>query len=266
MVLLEHYGRDVTRQPLAWLVAGVPILAAAAYYAWAYYLGLHYLSFGIFGGQYQKWGTAEFVLSSEFLSMIGERVLWEVLTAAGAIALALGLFIATARRPAGWRVFLAFLAGVVAYTMATAVGQVHDYYSLPFVAALAPFVGLGWTVLRDGGRAGTVAALTSVLLLGLLSARWLPHQYYYGSSRGVPQIVRVVQPMTAPEDTIVSVTPYGDPTLLYHLHRPGWNIPAAAETGPDAVWRCLEWIDGEGRDAIYRVRPAPDRRPPASLP
>ena len=50
VVLLEHYGRDVTRQPLAWLVAGVPILAAAAYYAWAYYLGLHYLSFGIFGG------------------------------------------------------------------------------------------------------------------------------------------------------------------------------------------------------------------------
>lgn len=78
---------------------------------------------------------------------------------------------------------------------------------------------------------GQWAALGLVLWLAAFSARKLP--FYYNDWQGwVPEEARLVQSLTGPSDRIVTVTFDGAPTLLYHLHRPGWVVDYL---NPDAL-------------------------------
>lgn len=259
VVLWERWRWRMAREPLAWAILGLPLLANTAWYAWAYYLGQHYLAFGVFGGSatfepasyaaYSKWGSPAFVFRWAFVKRIGDRVLHQVLTTAGILPAMLGLIVAWLKKRPGRLVFAAWLFVVLLFTIATGNAQwFHNYYQLPFTGSLAPFVGLGLAVLwgrrAPAPRLGQVilrwAALGFVLFLALFSARMLP--YYYNDWQGwiLPE-AKLVQSITAAEDRVITVTMEGDTALLYHLHRPGWVVdftdPAQLAQVPEHIAR-----------------------------
>lgn len=301
VVLWERWRWQLVRQPAAWAILGLPLLPNAAWYAWAYALSQHYLSLGVLGGPatqeppsyaaYSKWGSPEFVFRWAFVQRVGRRVvLNQILTAAGILPALLGAAVAWLRRKPGRLVFTSWLLVVLLYTLATGKVQwFHVYYQIPWIAALAPFVGLGLAVLW-GRRAPAAnlgqalarwAALGFVLFLALFSARALP--YYYNDWQGwiLPE-AKLVQSITAAEDRVITVTMEGDTALLYHLHRPGWVVdftdPAQlakvpeymahdakllilqdlefpeAKTLPDQPWvQGLELVDSGEHYRIYRL-------------
>ncbi|MCX6031084.1 MAG: glycosyltransferase family 39 protein [Chloroflexi bacterium] len=142
---------------------------------------------------------------------------------------------------AGTLVFFAWVIGVLAYVAVSGTAQwIHDYYQLPIGLALAPFVGLGLAALSKwpAGRwrlAGRTVALGSLLLLAVFSARLLP-EYYLDWQGWITHEAEVVQSITAPDETVVTIVWDNDPTLLYHVHRPGWVVdyldPRAVEQVP----------------------------------
>jgi hypothetical protein len=129
-------------------------------------------------------------------------------------------------------VFTVWLVTVIVFTLASGRGQwYHNYYQLPFISALAPFIGLGLAALWDGKRLWRWAALTFVLLLTVFAALKLP--YYYNDWQGwiLPETA-FVQSITAPDERVITVTMEHDPSLLYHLRRPGWVVDL---TNPDEL-------------------------------
>jgi hypothetical protein len=65
------------------LVGSLPLLPAAAWYAWAYELGKRYLTFGIWDRGYSKWGSADLVLRWSFVELMVRRTAEEILTPVG---------------------------------------------------------------------------------------------------------------------------------------------------------------------------------------
>ncbi len=234
VILWERWGRRLLRQPLTWVILGLPLLPNLAWYAWAYYLSQHYLAHAIFGGPatnepltygaYSKWATLEFVFRWAFVKRIGTRVLREILTVAGVLPGLLGLARTWLHKRPGRLVFTAWLLAVVVFTAASGAGQwYHNYYQLPFIGALAPFVGLGLAAFWERKRLWRWAALGFILLLTIFSAMKLP--YYYNDWQGwiLPE-AEFVQSITAPGERVITVTMEHDTTLLYHLRRPGWVV------------------------------------------
>lgn len=260
-VLWDRYRWQALRRPTAWAIMILPLLPNLAWYAWAHQIGQQYLTFGLGGSATgersdyiaaSKWGSIDFVVNRLFFERIGWRIWWEILTPPGLVGLILGVVAFFRWRLPGKVVMAAFLLATVLYIAISGRAQwVHNYYQLPLAASLAPFIGLGLAMLWHGGypvpdrearaaaplraRIGRWAALGLVLWLAAVSARRLPP--YYADWQGwIPEEVRLVQSFTAPDDRVVTVTFDGAPTLLYHLHRPGWVVdylnPEALEKVP----------------------------------
>ncbi len=250
VILWERWRWRMVRQPLAWAILGLPLLPNAAWYAWAYSLSQQYLSLGVLGGPatqeppsyvaYTKWGAPEFVFRWAFVQRVGVRVvLHQVLTTAGIVPIVLGAVVAWLRQKPGRLFFTSWLLVVLLYTLATGKAQwFHVYYQIPWIAAFAPFVGLGLAALWERRGVLRLGAAGFVLLLALFSARTLP--YYYNDWQGwiLPE-TQLVQSIIAPDDRVITITMEGDTTLLYHLHRPGWVVdftdPAQLAQVPDHI-------------------------------
>jgi 4-amino-4-deoxy-L-arabinose transferase-like glycosyltransferase len=264
-VLWERWEWRALRRPEAWAIMILPLLPNLAWYAWARQIGQQYLTFGLGGSAtsesqdyiaFSKWGSVDFVLSRLFLEQMARRLWREILLHAGMIALVLGLGAFVRWRLPGRLVIAALLFGVLLFTAVSARAQwVHNYYQLPLAAGLAPFIGLGLAALWHGGnplpsaqqshprplrqRLSQWAALALVLWLAVFSARKLPI-YYHDWQGWIPDEVALVQTLTAPTDRIVTVAFDGSPTLLYHLHRPGW---VADYLNPDSLAQVPGYID-----------------------
>jgi|GEM_PF-1873123 len=250
IVLWERWRWRLVRQPLAWAILGLPLIPNVAWYAWAYFLSQHYLSLGVLGGPatqeppsyaaYSKWGTPAFVFRWVFVQRVGVGVVVrQVLTTAGTVPVILGGVVAWLRRKPGRLVFTSWLLIVLLYTLATGKVQwYHVYYQIPWIAALAPFVGLGLALLWERRGVLRWAAVGFVLLMAVFSARMLP--YYYNDWQGwiLPE-TEFVQSITGPEDRVITITMEGDTALLYHLRRPGWVVdftdPAQLAQVPDHI-------------------------------
>ena len=146
---------------------------------------------------------------------------------------------------AGALVFFAMLLGVLAYVAVSGTAQwIHNYYQLPIGLALAPFVGLGLAALRGSDRrfrkrrSLSVVALGLLLLLAAFSARLLP-DYYLDWQGWITHEAELVQGITAADETVVTIVWDNDPTLLYHVHRPGWVVDYLDPRAVDQVPRYL---------------------------
>jgi hypothetical protein len=254
---------------------GLPLIPNVAWYAWAYYLSQHYLSLGVLGGPatqepqsyvaYSKWGTPAFVFRWAFAQRVGVQVvLHQVLTSAGIVPAVLGAVVmwrpSRSARPrrSGRLVFTVWLLVVLLYTLVTGKVQwFHVYYQIPWIAALAPFVGLGLAALWQRKRLWRWLALAWVLLIATFSARMLP--YYYNDWQGwiLPES-ELVQSITAPDDRIITITMEGDTALLYHLHRPGWVVDF---TDPDQLAQVPDHIAHDARLLILQDLEYPEAKP-----
>lgn len=273
-VLWDRWRWQALRRPVAWAIVILPLLPNLAWYAWAHQIGQHYLTFGLGGNATgersdyiaaSKWGSLDFVLSRLFLEQMARRLWREILLLPGLVALILGVTGFLRWRLPGKLMFVAFLGGVVLYTVVSGRAQwVHNYYQLPLAAALAPFIGLGLAMLWQGGNPlsrvqqdtpapmrrtlGQWAALGLVLWLAAFSARKLPT--YYNDWQGwILDEARLVESLTAPTDRIVTVTFDGAPTLLYHLHRPGWVVDYL---NPDSLAKVPRHLAGGARLLILQ--------------
>lgn len=252
IILWQRWGWHTWRRPVAWAILILPLLPVIGWYAWARTLGQQYLTFGIWGpasneaADLAKWGSVALVFSRDFVMRVGGRILGQVLTPAGLAALvvaalsAVKIIATSARRVTqGLPVFGSWLAGVLVYVGISGRAQwIHDYYQLPFVVALAPFVGYGLAVLWRMRWYGRGLALGLVVLLAAFSTRILP-EYHLDWHGWILQEAQVVQAITGPDDRIITVTFDNQPTLLYHLHRPGWIVdylqPDKLATVPDLI-------------------------------
>ncbi len=273
LILWQRWGRQIWRAPVAWAILVLPLLPVVGWYAWARMLGQQYLTFGIWGpasneaANLAKWGSAALVLSREFVGRLGGRILAQVLTPAGlgALLVAALSFAPRFRMPGPGRtvlqhilysvgedttgngarvswgliVFGAWLTGVLVYVAISGRAQwIHDYYQLPFAAVLAPFVGYGLAVLWRLRWYGRWFAFGLVVLLAVFSAQVLP-AYHLDWHGWILREAQVVQAISEPGDRIVTVTFDNQPTLLYHLHRPGWIVdylqPEKLATVPELI-------------------------------
>ncbi len=262
VILWQLWGRQVWRRTTAWAVVILPLLPVIGWYAWARMLGQQYLTFGIWGpasneaAGLSKWGSAALVFSREFALRLARRILDQVLTPAGLAALGVGALSAlrgmaakTLQPSRGFAVFGAWLMGVLVYVGISGQAQwIHDYYQLPFVAALAPFLGYGMAVLWRSRPYGRWVTLGLAILLAVFSARMLP-EYHLDWHGWILQEAQVVQEITQPDDRIITVTFDNQPTLLYHLHRPGWIVDYLQ---PDKLAAVRDLIAAGGRLVILQ--------------
>jgi 4-amino-4-deoxy-L-arabinose transferase-like glycosyltransferase len=243
LMLWERWRWGVLRQPAAWLIVGLPLLPTAAWYAWARQIGGQYLTFGIGGPasneHHSKWSALSDVLSWRYFRKIGNRVKDQIITLPAVLLLIPGVIAAVRKRGMGWLIFGGWVIGVVIFTLISGTAQwIHNYYQLPFAAALAPFVGLGLAAIWGWRPIGRLAALGLVVWLAFASARTLP--VWYNDWQGsIPQEARLVQTLIGPDDPVITVVWDNDPTLLYHLHRPGW---IANYLDPPAVAEAEKWL------------------------
>ena len=145
--------------------------------------------------------------------------------------------------------------GVVIFTLISGKAQwIHNYYQLPFAAALAPFIGVGLAAIWERKTIGRLAALGMVLWLAVVSARAASGWYnvWQGS---IPHEAAVVQALTGADDRIITVVWDNDPTLLYHLHRPGW---IADFLDPTAVAEVPKWLDMDAKLLILQGMQRPE--------
>lgn len=244
MMLWERWRWRVFRQPAVWLIIGLPLLPTAAWYAWARHIGQQYLTFGIGGPatneHNSKWSSVSDVLRWGYFRKIGNRVNGQVITPPATLALIPGVIAAGLKRGTGWLVFGGWVIGVAFFTLISGTAQwIHNYYQLPFAAALAPFVGVGLAAIWSRRTIGKLAALGLVVWLAFASARttsvWF--NLWQGS---IPQEAQLVQALIGPDDRVITVVWDNDPTLLYHLHRPGWIVNYL---DPAAVAEVPKWLD-----------------------
>ena len=259
MLLWERWRWRVFRQPVAWLIVGLPLLPTAAWYAWARHIGQQYLTFGIGGPasneHHSKWGAAADVLRWSYFRKIGNRVNGQVITLPATLALIPGVIAAVLRRGAGWLVFGSWVIGVALFTLISGTAQlIHNYYQLPFAAALAPFIGLGLAAIWSRKTIGRLAALGLVLWLTIASARTASGWYNIWQD-SIPHEAAVVQALTGADDRIITVVWDNDPTLLYHLHRPGW---IANYLDPAAVAEVPKWFGMGARLLILQGTQRPE--------
>lgn len=289
VILWGQWGRQLWRRPLAWAVLLLPLVPVIGWYAWARMLGQRYLTFGIWGPasneaiSLAKWGSMALVLSRDFVLRLGNRILGQVLTPAGLAGLVAAAWFSArnVRRqltsevagqapvnstegisgsryaalngglpPAqGLVVFGAWLVGVLVYVPVSGQAQwIHDYYQLPFAVALAPFVGYGLAMLWRQRGYGPWLAWGLACILAVLSARVLP-AYHLDWHGWILREVEVVQAITRPDERVVTVTFDNQPTLLYHLHRPGWVVDYLQ---PDKLATVPELIAAGGRLVILQ--------------
>ena len=244
MMLWERWRWRVFRQPAAWLIVGVPLLPTAVWYAWARHIGQQYLTFGIGGPasneHHAKWSTVSDVLRWGYFRKIGNRVNRQVITPPATLALIPGVIAAGLKRGTGWLVFGSWVIGVAFFTLISGKAQwIHNYYQLPFAAALAPFVGVGLAAIWGWRTIGRLAALGLVVWLAFASAR-MTSVWFDVWQGSIPQEAQLVQALIGPDDRVITVVWDNDPTLLYHLHRPGWIVNYL---DPSAVAEVPKWLD-----------------------
>ena len=244
MMLWERWRWRAFRQPAAWLILGLPLLPTAAWYAWARHIGQQYLTFGIGGPatneHLAKWSAVSDVLRWGYFRKIGNRVNGQVITLPATLALIPGVIAAGLKRGTGWLVFGSWVIGVVFFTLISGKAQwIHNYYQLPFAAALAPFVGVGLAAIWGRRTIGRLAVLGLVVWLAFASTR-MTSVWFNVWQGSIPQEAQLVQALIGPDDRVITVVWDNDPTLLYHLHRPGWIVNYL---DPSAVAEVPKWLD-----------------------
>ena len=259
VMLWEHWRWRAFRQPAAWLIVLLPLLPAAAWYTWGRYIGEHYLTIGIGGPStnehHSKWGAAADVLQWSFVRKISTRVNQQVITFPATLILIPGVVAAALKRGTGWLVFGSWVLGVVLFTFVSGTAQrIHNYYQLPFAAALAPFIGMGLAAIWGWKAIGRLVALGLVLWLAVASAR-TPSGWYNIWQGSIPHEAQVVQALTGPDDRIITVVWDNDPTLLYHLHRPGWVVNYL---DPLAVAEVPKWLGMDAKLLILQENQRPE--------
>ena len=113
---------------------------------------------------------------------------------------------------------------------------------------MAPFIGVGLAAIWERKTIGRLAALGMVLLVGRRigagASGW--YNVWQGS---IPHEAEVVQAITGAEDRVITVVWDNDPTLLYHLHRPGWIVTFL---DPIAVAEVPKWLDMDAKLLILQ--------------
>ncbi len=235
VLLWLRWRGGLWRQRRALLLLALPLLPVIAWYAWARYLGLHYLSMGILtapGGiqteGFLKLAPPSYVLRWAFVQRIGGRVIREVLTPAGALLALLGIAIFALRRLRGRIVFASWPVAVGILIAISGVGQwLHNYYQLPVAPALAPFVGLGLFWLWQRPRIGPWLSVVGMAGLLIMAGNLLPW-YFCDYQWWVLDEIPIVQQFTREADPVVTITYQGDTTLSYQLHRRAWIVDCLA--------------------------------------
>jgi hypothetical protein len=239
-LFVERFGSGAWKRWELWLVAGVCLASAAAWYTHAHALGQATgLSFGLL----DKTFDANVVFSWGFVKKIGVRLLKDHLGPLGLAATVAGTWFAWRRRR--WCELFG-VVGFIAYLLLVARGNMaHDYYQLPLMP-IAPAVivlGLSESASRwlagaaRGRREAVLAALLAVAALSTFVRLSSSHSWLdYGAEDVV--LCNAAAAIGQPDDRAVIVGET-DPKLLFCSDRKGWVL-GGAESDVDhlrAAWR-----------------------------
>jgi hypothetical protein len=239
-LFVERFGFSAWKRWELWLVGGVSLAAAAAWYTHAHALGQATgLSFGLL----DKTFDAHVVFSWDFVKKIGVRLLKDHLGPVGLAATLVGTWYAWRRHR--WCELFG-VAGFIAYLLIVARGNMaHDYYQLPLMPIAPAVIALGlsegtsrWLAGATSGRRETVlAALLAVAALSTFVRLSSAHSWLdYGPEDVV--LCNAAAAIGQPDDRAVIVGEM-DPKLLFCSDRKGWVL-APAESDIDhlrSAWR-----------------------------
>jgi len=252
-LFVERDGWHAVRRPVLGLMAVVNLGMAGAWYWHAHRLGAESgLSFGIT----DKLFDASTVFSFEFARTILDRLVRDILTPVGLVAVAVGTWQAV-RQQRSCEVF--GLLGFIAYLVIVSGGnRHHDYYQLPLIpmAVLLEARGLGVLSTTLGGGSEARRAYALALLLGALSLstfiRLVSANSWYEYRAADVTMCEAIRTASAPDDRVAFI---GDnnPQMLYCIDRKGWLLSAGESTEP----RIKEILD-RGARLIVLSRALPD--------
>lgn len=220
----RHHGEFWRRRPVwgFWLLSS---LLPIAWYAWAHFWGSAsgegslFLDAQVLGGP-QEW------FSLSFYQKLGQGLVNNVLTPVGAVLFLWGVVWA---RKGGLGLFWFWLAGLALYFWAAASGLIaNDYYLLPAVLAMAPFVGLGAAALHRSlaPPSPTLSgALAAVLFLALGVMSFQTIQPLYQPEEELIEAGQQIDQQIAVDSGVVVASKAARPQLLYAARRRGWRIP-----------------------------------------
>ena len=192
------------------------------------------------------WGSLSLRISPLFYFVLLSRLLTIL-----APPLAALLIVVAARRHVGHPFWWWWTAGSVASLLIFAnLNEIHLYYQLPFVPALAALAAYAAPSLpgRLPARLGLAAALVTAAVLGSLG---LYHEQpiYFDAGTGLGSATSA-----NPSHPVVVISSYGGtswwPTVLFYAGRNGWNLPPGADSrriaslnGPTPCWLVIV-LDG----------------------
>jgi len=214
---LSRWGISALKRPKLWLYFALSILPAAAYYFYAYRMGLKSVSFGIWDpgyGAFSKWMDLKTITDSGFYAAILERVATVGVTPAGLGLAAAGLLIFMKKKE--MRFVYVWLAALILYTVVLARGNLaNDYYQVPVIPVLCLFMA-GPFVMLEGKKLKIIWLLLPVF--AALSLYYLPPLYEQdtwalGAGRSVAELT--------PRDSLVVAN---TPMTLYYARRQGWKV------------------------------------------
>lgn len=204
------------------------------------------------------WST----FSPKYVALLGKYLVFHLLTPAGAVLAAVGLFVppAPACRQAGVlaggrrasnRVFDAWAVGVALYSFVFWRFLLdHSYYQLPLIPVAAYYAGRGFEFLVSRGffRRFWVALAAGLLVLASVatSARFYPGIYSV-----TPELSRIVKAGEAvqrltPQGSLVLANYGGSTIQLYYCNRKGWAFDIRRPRSDDALIEELEHRRSKG--------------------
>ncbi len=230
-LFLEADGARVWRRGVLWTMAIVNVAAAGLWYTHAQQLGA---STGLSFGLTDKLFDAGTVFSVEYPLRLLDRLLRDILSPVGLIAVAIGTWLAVGRRQ--WcELFGVF--GFAAYVVLVGIGNYHhNYYQLALmpVAAIAAAPGTLWVAEMLSARTGATRekALAGLLALAAISTfvRLVSAHSWFEYTAHDVVLCEALGKATQPDDRLLFV---GDnnPQLLFCADRRGWLLSEAESTG-----------------------------------
>jgi 4-amino-4-deoxy-L-arabinose transferase-like glycosyltransferase len=217
--------------PAMWCYAACVFIPVLAWYLHAYHIGAQTgNSVGIWHSD--KWGSLEPLLSpgwyyDVFLGKLSE----DHLTWAGLIILLFGL--ALGRTRSRLRFFHVWTLGALISIFIVPIGhRAHEYYQLPIVLPLAPFLGAAFAALQR--RHLALVLLFLLPLLGLSAARYARYLKRESPARAPEYALALALRQVTQADDLVIIANgplWGDPTVLYSADRKGWALPISRLDG-----------------------------------
>ncbi|MEY2440558.1 MAG: hypothetical protein QOI34_1943, partial [Verrucomicrobiota bacterium] len=213
----SRFGRSTFRRGRLWLFAALTLIPSAIWYWHAHRVAQEFYPHHFFGaGGFQ-------IMNASWYGKIGERIVSESLTATLVLLAAAGLLIGKGTKRVG--IFYWWLIVTIVFILVAGYGNRHPWYQLPLLPIAAAFAGcaLQWVTIQLTGRGILQVAVAVAVVVIFAAESYKATRPLYQPTSANLQVLGLALRKT-PEESLIVVADYGDPTAFYYGERRGWHF------------------------------------------